>query len=234
MTCMTRDQRYLDAVVEAAEGIADDYMTSEQHHPGYVLIPTERFEAIRAAVAVSVERPDENDEPECFSVVTLLDALSYIAHYAELIGTVRCAAVAGDALAEAHGQSHAEAAETLLDVDAHAALTRMALQVERHRGEYPNGLTGIIRDAGAILAAIRKRAAPTALRLPLLNPPYAEEHPILAPIIEKRARAAGNFAPEFSGQRGQDFDRGLLCAFEAVNGKLQELSAAAIRARGDI
>jgi hypothetical protein len=35
----------------ACEGIADDYMTSENHHPGYVLIPTAKFEAIRAALA---------------------------------------------------------------------------------------------------------------------------------------------------------------------------------------
>jgi len=29
-------------------GIDDDYMTSEKHHPGYVLIPTEKFEKIRS------------------------------------------------------------------------------------------------------------------------------------------------------------------------------------------
>ncbi|MFD1104191.1 hypothetical protein [Sphingobium olei] len=34
---------------EACEGIADDYMTSEAHHPGYVLIPTAKFEQIVAA-----------------------------------------------------------------------------------------------------------------------------------------------------------------------------------------
>jgi hypothetical protein len=32
----------------ACDGIADDYMTSEKHHPGYVLIPAARFEAITA------------------------------------------------------------------------------------------------------------------------------------------------------------------------------------------
>lgn len=36
---------------EAVEGIDDDYMTSENHHPGYVLIPTAKFEAIRAALS---------------------------------------------------------------------------------------------------------------------------------------------------------------------------------------
>ncbi|BBD98078.1 hypothetical protein SAMIE_1015790 [Sphingobium amiense] len=65
-----------------------------------------------------------------------------------------------------------------------------------------------------------------SLTVPVLNPIYAEDHPLLAPIIEKRARAAGNFSPEFSGQRGEDFDRGLLCAFEAVNGELQRMTTA--------
>lgn len=37
------------ALREACEGIADDYMTSETHHPGYVLIPTAKFEQIVAA-----------------------------------------------------------------------------------------------------------------------------------------------------------------------------------------
>jgi hypothetical protein len=37
----------------ACEGIADDYMTSEHHHPGYVLIPTAKFEAIHAALAAT-------------------------------------------------------------------------------------------------------------------------------------------------------------------------------------
>lgn len=35
----------------AVEGIADDYMTSETHHPGYVLIPTWKFEQIVASLA---------------------------------------------------------------------------------------------------------------------------------------------------------------------------------------
>lgn len=32
----------------ALNGFGDDYMTSEHHHPGWVLIPTEQFERIRA------------------------------------------------------------------------------------------------------------------------------------------------------------------------------------------
>lgn len=34
----------------ALEGFADDYMTSETHHPGYVLIPTDKFERIQAVL----------------------------------------------------------------------------------------------------------------------------------------------------------------------------------------
>jgi hypothetical protein len=37
----------------AVEGIDDDFMTSENHHPGYVLIPTAKFEAIRAALSAT-------------------------------------------------------------------------------------------------------------------------------------------------------------------------------------
>lgn len=37
------------ALVEVLLGVDADYMTSEKHHPGYVLIPTEKFEQLRAA-----------------------------------------------------------------------------------------------------------------------------------------------------------------------------------------
>ena len=85
----------------------------------------------------------------------------------------------------------------------------------------------------SIVAAHRLSTLPAAasveagLAIPKMDPVYAERHPLLAPIIEKRAQAAGNFAPEFSGQRGQDFDRGLMCAFEAVNATLQRMTQAA-------
>lgn len=49
---------YEPMLVNAVQGIADDYMTSENHHPGYVLIPTEKFDAIRVALAAS-EDPKE-------------------------------------------------------------------------------------------------------------------------------------------------------------------------------
>lgn len=39
-----------DALRVAVEGIDADYMTSETHHPGYVLIPIIKFDAIRAAL----------------------------------------------------------------------------------------------------------------------------------------------------------------------------------------
>lgn len=34
---------------EALTGVDDDYMTSDTHHPGYVLIPAEKFERLRTA-----------------------------------------------------------------------------------------------------------------------------------------------------------------------------------------
>ncbi|WP_300115084.1 hypothetical protein [Sphingobium sp.] len=46
-----------DELRKAVHGIADDYMTSEAHHPGYVLIPTAKFEQIVAALA-STKSPD--------------------------------------------------------------------------------------------------------------------------------------------------------------------------------
>lgn len=46
------------ALAKATAGIDDDYMTSETHHPGYVLIPTAKFEAIRdAALAPTPPEP---------------------------------------------------------------------------------------------------------------------------------------------------------------------------------
>jgi hypothetical protein len=40
--------RVAPVATEALSGIADDYMTSEHHHPGYVLIPTAKFEELCA------------------------------------------------------------------------------------------------------------------------------------------------------------------------------------------
>jgi hypothetical protein len=40
-----------DAVVRAIGSIGDDYMTSEIHHPNYVLIPTATFERLCAIAA---------------------------------------------------------------------------------------------------------------------------------------------------------------------------------------
>ena len=37
------------ALVDALRGVADDYMTSEEHYPGHVLIPTAKFDQLRAA-----------------------------------------------------------------------------------------------------------------------------------------------------------------------------------------
>jgi hypothetical protein len=37
------------AAVDSVRGISDDFMTSDEHHPGFVLIPTARFEQLCAA-----------------------------------------------------------------------------------------------------------------------------------------------------------------------------------------
>lgn len=37
-------------LTEALDGFGSDFMTSEKHHPGYVLIPTDQFERVRAAL----------------------------------------------------------------------------------------------------------------------------------------------------------------------------------------
>jgi len=39
------------ALVKAAKAMAEDHMTSEHHHPGYVLVPTVAFEQMRQALA---------------------------------------------------------------------------------------------------------------------------------------------------------------------------------------
>jgi len=40
-----------DAIRKALVDIGDDYMTSAQHHPGYVLIPVAKFDQLREAFA---------------------------------------------------------------------------------------------------------------------------------------------------------------------------------------
>lgn len=42
-------QARVKVLEEAVEPIGTDYMTSEQHHPGYVLIPKEQFDRLRSA-----------------------------------------------------------------------------------------------------------------------------------------------------------------------------------------
>ena len=44
-----RKNARIEALEGAVAGIADDYMTSEKHHPGYVLIPVAKFEQLRRA-----------------------------------------------------------------------------------------------------------------------------------------------------------------------------------------
>ena len=43
-------------LVEALQGIKDDYMTSEVHHPDHVLILTKKFEELCAALAAAEGR----------------------------------------------------------------------------------------------------------------------------------------------------------------------------------
>lgn len=50
MTGEDRGPWDMDRLLAVVSGIDDDYMTSERHHPDYVLIPTTKFEAIRTAV----------------------------------------------------------------------------------------------------------------------------------------------------------------------------------------
>jgi hypothetical protein len=38
-------------LLNALAGFGEDFMTSEQHHPGYVLIPSAQFERVRSAVS---------------------------------------------------------------------------------------------------------------------------------------------------------------------------------------
>ena len=42
-----------DALLNAARAMADDYQTSETHHPDHVLVPREAFEAMRDALATA-------------------------------------------------------------------------------------------------------------------------------------------------------------------------------------
>jgi hypothetical protein len=46
-------------MVAALEGFGDDYLTSEKHHPGYVLIPTEQFDRIRATLSALRQSGEE-------------------------------------------------------------------------------------------------------------------------------------------------------------------------------
>ena len=64
------------AVAAALQGFADDYMTSENHHPGYVLIPTAKFDAIRAALSTPAIEPQGYVEVAKDRADWLLDAVA--------------------------------------------------------------------------------------------------------------------------------------------------------------
>jgi hypothetical protein len=86
------EQRVLSTLIpgdnlrKAVEGIDDDYMTSEHHHPGYVLIPTAKFEAIRDALVPSpaleaVKATVGTHAPSSGVNADLLKALKYVRRY---------------------------------------------------------------------------------------------------------------------------------------------------------
>lgn len=50
---LTQAEGGVEKANSALKGIADDYMTSENHHPGYVLIPTQKFEQLVALASTS-------------------------------------------------------------------------------------------------------------------------------------------------------------------------------------
>ena len=50
---LTQAEGEVEKANSALKGIADDYMTSENHHPGYVLIPTQKFEQLVALASAS-------------------------------------------------------------------------------------------------------------------------------------------------------------------------------------
>jgi hypothetical protein len=43
-----------------------------------------------------------------------------------------------------------------------------------------------------------------------------DQHPILEALIALRQKNSFNFAPEFSGQRFYDYDRGLMAAYNTI------------------
>lgn len=43
-----------------------------------------------------------------------------------------------------------------------------------------------------------------------------EDHPILSAILGVRRKAASNFSPEFSGSRGEAYDKAVLDCYKAV------------------
>jgi hypothetical protein len=55
------------------------------------------------------------------------------------------------------------------------------------------------------------------------EPRIDHNHPILAAILTVRRKAATSFTPEHMGQRGEDFDAGLLAAYQSVEAALSIL-----------
>ena len=71
---------------DAIQTMLDDHMTSETHHPGYVLVPTAAFEKARAAI-LSERRsfPQEHQRTQDLTdgLKSLNDAMRYILAFYE-------------------------------------------------------------------------------------------------------------------------------------------------------
>ena len=49
-----------------------------------------------------------------------------------------------------------------------------------------------------------------------INEYNVDQHPALEALVELRQQNCFNFAPEFSGQRFEDYDRALLAAYHTI------------------
>jgi hypothetical protein len=78
------------ALLDACKTMADDYQTSEQHHPNHVLVPLEAFTAMRDALAHPANAPAPAAAPTPVSWRDLDDArlrLAVDAFYSPCEGT---------------------------------------------------------------------------------------------------------------------------------------------------
>lgn len=103
----TRDGA-VERLREACAGIVDDYMTSEAHHPGYVLIPTAKFEAIRSATSGSTPMGERIEGAQA-----VIDRIAEIASIVSAQAGVGGSETAGHIVS--YLSAHPEATERLWD-----------------------------------------------------------------------------------------------------------------------